>query len=164
LLGVRAASAGAPASDADRAKAAANLVARSELAAGLTDDSEQREIKDELLRVNDLLRQALADESAAVETGARSVVDAECTRLQPLVSRFASAEGDAPASEWARIRIALADLCGMIAAIAASNDRAERRSLAEAFLERVGKRDPARDYVGPTIRLPGPRERRVGQP
>jgi hypothetical protein len=136
------------------ARDAASLVARSELAAGRGEARERRGLKRELLRVQTLLHQALADERAGKDTGARSILSAECTRLRPRVARLASLPGPSPSDEWSRIGGALGELCGELDQMSAAASPAERRSRAETLFERLEAPEQPRRHVGPTIWLP----------
>jgi hypothetical protein len=146
---------------ASDAREAASLVARGELAAGRSEGSERRQLKLELVRLQELLFEALGEEVEGGQPNARPIVLAECGRLRRSIPSSGAAD-PALSGDWARLGGALDELCRKIQEIAAAPpDR--RRALASHLLERMKPTVEHRD-VAPTIRAPQPPNRRAAHP
>jgi hypothetical protein len=139
---------------ASDAREAASLVARGELAAGRGEGPERRQIKLELVRLQELLFEALGEEVEGGQPNARPIVLAECGRLRRAMPATSASSGD-----WAQLGDALDELCRKIQEIAAA-PLDQRRALASQLLERM-KPTVEHPDVAPTIRAPQPPSRRA---
>jgi len=134
----------------------ATLITRAHLSAEASEDPADRQLRLDLVNVQKLLRQTLADAIGARDSGALETLGAECRRLRPEILRRAQAASRV-AEGWQRIDAAFSELCAKRDELATATDAASKGAIAAPLLERIeGTYDPTRAREAPTIRLPTP--------
>jgi hypothetical protein len=155
LLGSSSSSAESRAPIRRDAREVATLIARAHLGVAASEDPADRQLRTELVMVQELLRRALTDVARGEDSGALATLGAECDRLRPEVAHRALAPSGPARESWARIGAALTELCGLQGQIAASTEPSSRRARSEALLERMDRAyDPLRARETPTIQFP----------
>jgi hypothetical protein len=139
----------------DSSRDLATLIAHAEVAAARAESPEERQLRVELVAVQQLFVKALLDAAQDTDSGALQILGAECARLLPRVPAPAPGAALPSLRGWQLIGHALATLCQKRAELSESTDPNAKRAVAEALLERVRRvSDPTRGRVPPTVRLP----------